>query len=285
MYRLAVRKGSAAARKLTRKNPLTHKMNHTLTIIILAITLSSCIQYPALVNFNEGPRFPATPQAMTNFQPLTVQPDDILHITVHSIDPEAVTPFNLVQMNRGGGGGMINREAMQLTGYLVDGEGYIDFPVLGRIKVGELPVRSIKDMIREQLITAGYLKDPVVNIRILNYRVKVMGEVAQPGVYQLPNERVSIMEALTMAGDLTQYGRRDSILIVREQQGEQVFGYIDLNSTASFQSPYFFLQQNDLLYVQPLQTKINTVRDPAQRVLPWISAATSLTALIVAILR
>lgn len=258
-------------------------MKYTLYLIFVLGLLSSCISHESLVNFNEGPSFPSTPQGIANFQPLTIQPDDILHILVHSLNQEAVLPFNMIDMSRAGAN--INRDAMQLNGYLVDEEGYIDFPVLGRIKVSELPIREIKAEISNRLTAGGYLKDPVINIRILNYRVKVMGEVASPGVYQLTNEKVSVMEALTLAGDITQYGRRDSILIVREKEGEQQFGYIDLNSTESFRSPFFFMQQNDLLYVQPERTKINTVRDPSQRVLPWVSAATSLTALIVAILR
>ena len=259
------------------------KYTETFLVTLLLISLNSCISPETLVSFDEGPKFPKDPQAIANFKPITIQSDDILHITVHSIDPIASQPFNLVDLSRLSGN--INRDAMQLSGYLVDNEGYIDFPMLGRIQMNNKTLREAKEMIKSQLIAQDFLNNPVVNIRILNFRIKIMGEVVRPGVYSLANERVSIMEALTFAGDLTQYGRRDSILIVREHQGEQTFGYVNLNSTEIFQSPYFFLQQNDLVYIQPEKTKINTIRDPSQRILPWISAATSLTALIVAILR
>lgn len=258
-------------------------MKEIIYSVCLIVVASSCISYETLVNFDEGPRFPSGEQEILNFEPIKIQKDDILSITVHNIDREAVEPFNLI--NASGAGGIVNRESLQLTGYLVDQEGNIDFPQLGQLKVVNMTLSEIKEEVRNQLVEKGYLKDPVINVRILNFRVKVMGEVARPGVYPFTNERISIMEVISLAGDLTQYADRDSILIVREQAGEQSFGYINLNASSSFKSPYFFLQQNDLLYIRPLRRKVNTVRDPSQNILPWVSAITSFVAFVIAIVR
>jgi polysaccharide export outer membrane protein len=126
---------------------------------------------------------------------------------------------------------------------------------------------------------------PIVNLRLLNFRISVNGEVNGPGTFTIPNERVTIIEAVTMAGDFTSYSRRDSVLIVREADGVRTFGYVDFNSADVFTSPYFYLHQNDVIYIRPEKTKIGTVRDPATRVLPWVTTVVSVTAFIISILR
>ncbi len=254
----------------------------TITITTLTLTiLASCASHEDLVNFNQGPEFPYSPATITNFKPITIQGDDILHITVHSIDPIAAQPFNSLMATAGAG--LNSRDLMELNGYLVDKDGNIDFPVLGKVNIAGLSIQNAKEVLLEKLRL--YLKDPVVNLRLLNFRINITGEVNRPGVYSIPNERVTVLEALGLAGDLTSFANRSRILLTREVNGERTFGYIDLNSTEIFDSPYFYLQQNDYVYVEPLPTKLSTVRDPVTRILPWVSAFTSTAAFLISILR
>lgn len=192
--------------------------------------------------------------------PSIVQPDDILAVKITSIsdftEKSPVSIFNdggieyvLVPSinngsNGGGGGGNAN-----LKGYLVDGDGLIDYPVIGKMKVAGLTVRQIKTMISEKL-AANYIKDPVVEVRIINYKVTVLGEVRYPGVVIAPNHRMNVMEAVAAAGDISLSGRRDNIMVIRENHGQREFARINLSSRNSFTNPYFYLKQNDILYVE-----------------------------------
>ena len=170
-----------------------------------------------------------------------------------------------------------------MIGYLVDSEGYIDVPVLGKIFVAGLTFQELKEQLLQQLAT--YLKDPVVVVRFLNFRVTVLGEVSNPSTFLLANERVTLLDALGQAGDITPYGNRTNILVIREQNGERNFGRLNIQDREIFQSPYFYLQQNDVVYVEPLEEKTSTVRDQTQRILPWLSVITSLTTLVITLSR
>ena len=133
---------------------------------------------------------------------------------------------------------------------------------------------------------APYFNEPlVINIRLLNFRINVNGEVKSPGTFAITNQTISIIEALTLAGDFTDYSRRDSVLIIREADGKRNFGYINFNSSDIFNSPYFYLQQNDVVYVQPERRKLAIIRDPAQRIFTWISAVTGIAAFVITLTR
>ena len=251
---------------------------NTLLLLISLFLLAGCTSYNALVNFKEGPKIPVDPQAIKNFRPITIQPNDILNITVSSSDAVAVQPFKMSGNVEGGG--------TQSAGenFLVSSEGTIDFPTIGTINIEGLTIEEAKAKIIEQL--KPYFQDePIVQLRLTNFKVMVNGEVGQPGSYSVQNDRMTIIEALTLAGDFTSYSRRDSIMIIREKAGERSFGYVDFNSYEVFNSPYFYLQQNDVIYVQPAKSKVNDIRDPATRFLPWVSAAVSITALIITVTR
>ncbi|RME94729.1 MAG: hypothetical protein D6772_14200, partial [Bacteroidetes bacterium] len=198
----------------------------------------------------------------------------------------AAAPFNIE--NEGGQQGMMggNQGSQQLelfVGYFVDREGFIDFPILGRIPVAGKTLEAVKLDLRDRL--AAYLKEPVVNIRFLNFKVTVLGEVNTPGVVRLTNKRVTLLEALGMAGDLSHYANRNNILVIREEAGERTYTRLDLQSDEIFTSPYFYLQQNDVIYVEPIQARVATVADPAQRIISYGTAALSLTSLIIALTR
>ena len=247
------------------------------SILSLAIVLlfSSCVSYPALLNFNEAPGIPTQPQSINNYQPITIQPNDILDIQISSLDPVATKPFLLSSGEEGGA---------TVAGYLVNSAGEIKFPTLGRIYLKDLNTEAAADTIL-QLLAPYFEQEPIINVRVANFKVNVNGEVGTPGVFTIANERVSILDALSMAGDFTIYSRRDSILIIRERDEVRTFGYIDLNSSNAFNSPYFYLQQNDLVYVKPQKAKVNAVQDTGRRILPWVSAIASITAIAISIIR
>jgi len=266
-------------------------MNTTIKNIIfltlVTLLASSCVQHRQLINFNEANLPEDTPEQIVNAMNLTIQPEDLLRIDVHSIDPLAAAPFNTgggQQQNMqmmGGQGGNYMLELFQ--GYLVDQNGYIDFPVLGQLKVQGLTIEEAKGQIYGLL--QEYLKDPVVEMRFLNLKITVLGEVNVPGVQRLSNKRVTLLEAIGMAGDLSDYANRNNVLVIREEEGRRTYTRLDLQSAEIFTSPYFYMQQNDVIYVEPIQARIATVADPAQRIISYATAGLSLVSLIIALSR
>ncbi len=178
-----------------------------------------------------------------------IRTGDMLLITVSALDPVSVAPFNLPLITFYEPGRDQISADQSLQYYLVDRKGEIDFPQLGKLKVGNLTKIEIIEMIEDKL--HKYLVDPIVTLRLLNYKITVLGEVARPGQYTITNEKVSLLNALGMAGDMTIYGQRENVLLVREVNDELEFHRLDLTDKNLFKSPYFYLQQNDVLYVEP----------------------------------
>lgn len=194
-----------------------------------------------------------------NVRPLSVMPKDLLTIVVSCSTPELATPFNLVNPGTGNGkkGKMTvqGAESSAPQQYLVDNQGNINFPVLGEIHVGGLTKLEIENLIIEKLKV--YLKEvPLVTVRIVNYRISVLGEVNSPGSFVVSNEKVNLLEALAMAGDLTINGMRDNVKLIRTgQDNSKEIVTLDLNRAETVISPYYQLQQNDIIYVTPNKTK------------------------------
>lgn len=183
-----------------------------------------------------------------------IKPDDVLEITVSSLNPEANSLFNIGTMpNVGNMGNASAYSATNNMGYLVDHEGYIEYPVLGRIRLGGLTKEEAQKKLREEI--SAFLKDPIINIRFQNYRITVIGEVNRPSTFILPSEKTSVLTALGMAGDMTNYGKRDNVLIIREEDGVRTMTRINLNEKEVLNSPYFYLQQNDIVYVEPVKSR------------------------------
>mgnify|MGYP002559438054 CR=1 FL=1 len=178
--------------------------------------------------------------------------DDLLSIIVSCDDIEAALPFNTPMIGLGKEVTSGNQQAA--LGYLVDKEGYVDFPVLGKLQVDGISRNELADMLKEKL--SGYLKNPIVTIQFQNFKVTVLGEVKNPGCYQVSSERVSLLDALGMAGDLQINGKRKNVLIMREQGNEKVFARVDLTSSDYINTPFFYLQQNDVVYVEPNKGRI-----------------------------
>jgi len=182
--------------------------------------------------------------------------DDILSVIVMDLDPEAVKPFNipLTQMSQNIGGYSVG--ASPPPGYLIDSDGFIDFPVIGKVKVAGLSRSAAIDTLKKQL--KPYLPHPSILLRILNYKITVLGEVRNPGTFTIPNERVTLPEALGIAGDLLITGERKNVLVVREVDGKRTETRVDLTSKELFSSPVYYLAQNDVVYVEPNRAKINS---------------------------
>ncbi|MFK8006480.1 MAG: polysaccharide biosynthesis/export family protein [Saprospiraceae bacterium] len=254
------------------------KLNNVILLFFVIIMGSSCTSYKSLLNYSDSPKVPINPQSITNFKPIVIQSNDILRIRISSVNADAVRPFVISgseEKSAASGG---------FDEFLVSSDGYIDFPTIGRIELSGLTIEETKAKILQKL-TPFFTHSPIVQVRLINFRVNVNGEVRRPGSFTVYNDRLTIIEAITLAGDFTPYSSRDSILIIREENNTRTFGYIDFNSYEVFSSPYFYLQQNDVIYIRPKKAKINEVRDPASRVLPWVTAGFSLVALIFSISR
>lgn len=181
-----------------------------------------------------------------------IHPDDLLSIVVSCDDLESALPFNTPMI---GLGNQVTSSSQQIPrGYLVDKAGEIDFPVLGKLKVEGISRNELSEMLKEKL--SLYLKNPIVTIQFQNFKVTVLGEVKNPGCYQVSSERVSLLDALGMAGDLQINGKRKNVLIMREQGNEKVFARVDLTSSDYINTPFFYLQQNDVVYVEPNKGRI-----------------------------
>jgi polysaccharide biosynthesis/export protein len=220
------------------------------SIFSLAILLNACASQEKIVYFQdiEGQ---VINDALINFEP-EIQTGDLLFINVSATEPEVAIPFNLYETPILGN---YISSSKPIT-YLVNTDGEINFPVLGKIKVKGQTTKALTTHFENML--SDYIKDAVINIRLTNFKVSVLGEVKNPGAFTVENERISIIEAIGLAGDLTIHGKRKSVMLIREIEGKRAFVTIDLTNKALFNSPYYYLSQNDVIYVAPNKTKVNS---------------------------
>lgn len=213
---------------------------------------------------------------ITNGIDLTIQEGDELIIIVSSFDPIAVQPFNINNQQQQG-------QAQQgALGYQVGKDGSINFPVLGKIQAKGLTLNNLHDTLAVQI--KEYVNDPVINIRYANFRVTVLGEVNSPGVITTNVERLSIIEAIGQAGDITNFGNRSNILLIREQYGQRITERLDLLYTDIFTSPYYYLRQNDIIYVEPIEAKSTLLSaQQTSQILSLVTGVASFAALIIAL--
>ncbi|MFC6098052.1 polysaccharide biosynthesis/export family protein [Flavobacterium qiangtangense] len=183
-----------------------------------------------------------------------LQPDDLLMIVVMAETQEAAAPFNLPSLLTQSTTELDNQQ-LRISSYLIDVNGDIQFPVIGSIHLGGLTRAEANAKLVEVL--KKYITDPKINLRILNYKVTVSGEVLQPGIKTISSERITLIEVLAMSGDLTPYGKRDNIMIIREKDGKKEIGRVDITKADFINSPYYYLSQNDHVYVEPNKTKVN----------------------------
>ncbi|WP_349351037.1 polysaccharide biosynthesis/export family protein [Flagellimonas sp. MMG031] len=209
--------------------------------LVISCLIFSCTSSKDVVYFQDASQFETLVDDNTFTTKFKV--DDLVSINVSTLDPEASAPFNLF---RGAEEGGIRPEQVN---YLVDKNGEIDFPVIGKVKIEGLSPSETRELLREKL--KDYLKDPIINIRIRNFTVTVLGSVNRPGTYPINGEQISIMEALGYAGDINIKGRRDNVMVIRDFDGTKVYNRINLNSKDALKSPVYYLTQNDVVYVEP----------------------------------
>lgn len=252
-----------------------------LLVILLGtlFSLPSCVKYRDLVNFQEGAKLDSLALPINNLPSYQLQVDDILTISVYSSDKTAAEPFNISLVEIANP--TTNASNSNSSSYLIDEDGKVVMPVVGAVKIAGLTLPAARDTLTARV--ARYIKDPLVHIRLQNFKITVLGEVKQPSTFTFPDEKVTLLEALGSAGDLTQYGRRDNVLIIREVNGEREFGRVNLKSGDLFKSKYYYLSQNDVVYVEPMKSKTGSVTDESAKIAPWVLAAITLLNVIVSI--
>ncbi|PTX21460.1 polysaccharide export outer membrane protein [Pontibacter mucosus] len=191
-------------------------------------------------------------EIINNVEP-TIQANDILDITITSLSAESNVMFNSGIIQVGGGSGNNPGASVKPVGYQVDKNGYVLIPVLGKVHLAGLTKEEAKERLTSVL--SKYARDPIVDMRYMNFKITVIGEVNNPSTFTVPHERINVLEALGLAGDMTPYGKRENVLILREQDGKRITSRVNLNNKEVLNSPYFYLQQNDIVYVEPDKVK------------------------------
>lgn len=262
---------------------LTHNFMRGITYVlaVISVLIASCAGPKRSVYFKDNtPQDPRViVQKMDKVHEAIVQPDDILSVHISTISSildnspgnifnDGGVPYN-VAVSAGGGGST----GGGAKGYLVDPQGYIDYPVIGKIKVAGLTIRQIKDLLTVKL--KDYVKEPVAEVGIINYKVTVLGEIGRPGTVVAPNHKISIIDALAASGDIPISGRKDNILVIRETEGTREFARLNLNSRDLFKSPYYYLKQNDIIYIEPNSIRKQEGSDFFRIYLPAITSLIS----------
>lgn len=264
------------------------KVKGILSCLIAIFLLASCQAYKK-VPYLQDPEVVGQAVQQETLYDAKIMPKDQLTVVVSCTNPELAAPFNLTGAGSAGMTAVNSQSASQSSQqtYLVDNEGNINFPVLGALKVGGLTKKEVEQMVMEKL--KPYIKEnPIVTVRMVNYKISVLGEVARPGTFTISNEKVNLLEALAMAGDMTIYGIRDNVKLIRESaDGKQQIITLDLNKAETLLSPYYWLQQNDIVYVTPNKAKARN-SDISNSTSLWVSATSilvSLTNILVTIFR
>ena len=253
----------------------------SLWLLLLPFLLAGCQSYKK-VHYFQNVEVVNEVEQQEKLYDAKIMPKDLLTIVVSCTNPELAIPFNLtVASNAGIAVSTSSYVTTQpvLQPYLVDNEGNINFPVLGELKLGGLTKREAEQLIIDKL--KPYMKEtPIVTVRMVNYKISVIGEVTRPGTFTISNEKVNLLEALAMAGDMTVYGLRDNVKLIREDaNGKQQIVTLDLNKAETILSPYYWLQQNDIVYVTPNKAKARN-SDVGNSTSLWFSATSILVSIV-----
>ncbi|MGO4770128.1 polysaccharide biosynthesis/export family protein [Flavobacterium sp. W22_SRS_FK3] len=228
-------------------------LNKSILFIVLGLFFS-CASKKDIVYYQNIDAI-NTSQNIASYE-VKIQPDDLLMIIVSAEDPEIAIPFNLSTISTQNSSNLQLATGQQtIQSYLVDRSGNIEFPVLGKLQVGGLSRTEVLQLLKDKV--GVYIKNPIINLRITNFKISLQGEVNVPGTYSVASERVTLIEALSMAKDLTIYGKRHNILIIREMNGVKSYNRVDITKADFINSPFYYLAQNDVVYVQPNNVKVN----------------------------
>ena len=261
------------------------KIRYILSLLTVAFLLGSCAT-PKVAYFTDLKR--GTAEQVLNPLEIRIRPEDKISIQVNSKDPLLMNLFNLPIISRQIGTTSGTSNSQGISGYTINKDGDIDFPVLGHIHVAGMTRAEIASYIKEELVSKNLVKDPVVTVEFMNLTVSVLGEVATPGRFNIEKDKLTLLEALSMAGDLTVYGKRENVLVQREENGKKTLYQVNLNSGYDlYASPVYYLQQNDIVYVTPNKAKARN-SDIGNSTSLWFSATSilvSLASLLVTIFR
>ena len=254
---------------------------------VLCMTLGSCGSSKQIAYFQNADSLNYA--ASKGLFDAKIMPKDLLTISVSTTDPKAATPFNLSVTNTLNATGYLSTGAGSLQTYLVDNDGFINFPVVGQLKVGGMTKRQCENYIRDKILPyMSKTENPIVTVKMASFKVTVAGEVKAPGVFNVDQEKISVIEALARAGDLTIYGKRGNVLLIREDAtGEKSVHRLNLNDANLINSPYYYLQQNDYLYVEPnsVQAKNSAIGSSTTIWISVVSILTSVASLVVNVLK
>lgn len=226
------------------------RFKRIIMITLLSVVILSCSSSKNIAYFQNT----IANSEVQKFEPV-LQPDDVLNIVISSENPEIAAPYNLkTVVFQGNTENSVAQERLQT--YLIDQEGFIELPMIGKVKLAGLSRTAAVNEIKKVL--TEHIKDPIVNLRIVNFKVSILGEVVKPGMYTIQSERVTLVEALALAGDLTIYGKRTDILLIREKEGVKTMQRIDITKSDFINSPYYYLTQNDVVYIEPNKTRVNS---------------------------
>lgn len=230
------------------------KVNNSIIALLLTLIISSCATRQEVAYFQDEPISATIESQNADFE-LKFKTDDLLTIVVSAQDPVVAQPFNLQATSTTTT--VLDADGdLKMQTYLIDSHGNIEFPVLGTLKMAGLTRSEANKMLKQKL--NEYIVNPIVNIRLANFTVTVLGEVLRPGTYTIQDERISLSEALGLAGDLTIYGRRDNVLLIREVDGQKKYHKFDLTSINTVNSANYYLTQNDVIYVEPNNAKVRS---------------------------
>lgn len=248
--------------------------------IFLSFIISSCATNKDIMYFKDVNRSVVSVENAEAYTPVTIQPLDILSINISSANADASAVYNrgVVSANPTTTLSGATDQVGVANGYLVDKNGQIQLPNLGNVKAAGMSVPEFKQSLVNQL--SKYLKEPYVTVNILNFKITVLGDVGRPGILRVQNERISFTDAISLSGDLTPTAERKNILLIREQNGRRQYIPIDLTSKDIFNSPYYYLKNNDIIYVTPGKYKSTLAADNAIRTFSIISGIISLLLVI-----
>lgn len=251
-------------------------------IIWLQLFAASCNNYKKITYFKDLQDTSKIIMADANpYQDVQIQSNDVLQVSVQTIDPQASLPMTSTTNPSKLAIPASITDNNIANGYLVDKNGNIELPIVGKIHVSGHSTSEAADIITQK--AKEFYNDPIVNVRLVNFKITVLGEVNRPSQYIVPDEKVSIVDAIGLAGDLTIFGKRENILLVRNEGGKRVYARLDLNSSDVFNSPYFYLKQGDIVYVEPERRKA-AVNDPTRlRTITVIASAISLLSILASI--
>ena len=251
-------------------------------VVCMAVFFTACTSTKKIIYLQDV--VPLKQHEIEQKYEVIIHGDDLLAIMVNSRDPELALPFNMPMVSYQLGSNTGGQQ--RVLGYLVDTNGNIDFPILGEIHVEGLTRMQLTELIKNKLIEGDLIKDPIVTVQFLNFKISVMGEVGRPGSFTISGDRITLLEALSMAGDLTIYGRRDRVGVIRENNGKRTILFHDLRSADIFNSPCYYLQQNDIVYVEPNKAKSGQSSiNQNNSIGVWVSVISLLTTIAVLIFK